>query len=488
MKTVIPRILAAVLALCLCVGPALAQEEKTPVTMYLSCGVVEFPPDGNEIETIIEEYTGVDMKITAYSGTVLHEMLPTLIAGDDLPMVVNFGGSQLSRSYMISAMQSGVFWDVTDAIHTLDNFKDLHPIALANYAIDGRLYGLPLERGLARDAVTYRYDWLENLGMKEPETVDEVIEMLKAFTLNDPDGNGVQDTYGSCTNPLYPIAIFLGAPNNWAQQDGEMIKSELTEEYQAALDIVRELYSIGAIHPEYAIRVRADYEGDFREGKAGVYFNVNTDISAFQSIMVQPQAVLHSRGVFQNAAGQTHTSAGRGHNGLVVISTSAVREEALYSKIINLFDRLADEEMCNLLALGQEGVHYEVVDGVAHMIEEADASYIERIYNPYTTPLAIRWPNLRTMPVDYNYGDQRTLDIIQENEPYAVSDPTLGLISELYNDIGGDLNTLIEDAKTLYIMGEIDKAEFQSRLNQWRSQGGDDLAKDFARLYAEKNQ
>ena len=99
-------------------------EAPLVVTMYLGCSVVEFPPDGNEIETMIEEYVGgVDFKISAYSGTVLHEMMPTLIASGDMPMVANVGGSQLSKSYMIDAMRGGEFWDVTDYINNIDNFR-----------------------------------------------------------------------------------------------------------------------------------------------------------------------------------------------------------------------------------------------------------------------------------------------------------------------------------------------------------------------------
>ena len=45
----------------------------------------------------------------------------------------------------------------------------------------------------------------------------------------------------------------------------------------------------------------------------------------------------------------------------------------------------------------------------------------------------------------------------------------------------------MNDACTLYVMGEIDKAEFQNRMEQWRAQGGDDIAAEYARLYEEKN-
>ena len=463
-------------------------EAPLVVTMYLGCSVVEFPPDGNEIETMIEEYVGgVDFKISAYSGTVLHEMMPTLIASGDMPMVANVGGSQLSKSYMIDAMRGGEFWDVTDYINNIDNFKDINPAAISNYAIAGRIYGLPLERGISRDSVTYRYDWLQKLGLDDPKTVDELIDMMKLFTTGDPDGNGANDTYGTVTNPLGRIAVALGAPNNWRYQDGQMIKAELTEEYAKALDICRELYAMGAIHPEFAIRERADYEGDFIEGRGGIYLNTSTDITAFQNQMVQKEAVLHSSNIYTNAEGKIYTSAGRGNNGVLLFSKKAIPDQATLDKVINIFDRLADEEMCNLLALGIEGVNYQVVDGVAKMLEDDGSNgvyYTDKIYNPYTIPLAVRWPNLRTMPVELAYGAQRNLEIIEENAPYAVAYDSMGLISELYNDIGAELDTLLSDAKTLYIMGEIDKNEYNNRLEQWRKQGGDDIAAEYASLYA----
>lgn len=487
LRTLVWTLLACLLVSCV---PAMAEEEPLVVTMYLGCGVVEFPPDGNEIEKMIEDYTGVDMRINAYSGTVLHEMMPTLIAGGDLPMVVNVGGSQLSKSYLINAMRAGEFWDVTDYIYGLDNFKDINPLALENYAIDGRLYGLPLERGLSRDALTYRYDWLQNLGMEEPTTVDELVDMWLAFTKNDPDGNGEDDTYGVVTSGLTfvnQLAVHLGAPNNWKYQDGEMIKMQLTDAYMEALDISRMLYEEGAVHPEFAIRERADYEGDFIDGKAGSYYDVSTGISVFQSQMVDEEAVLHASNLFAAPDGNYYTSAGRGNNGILLFSKKAIPDKETLDKVINIFDRLADEEMCNLLALGVEGINYEVVDGVAQPIPENDAYWQEKINSPYSVPLAVRWPNLRTMPVNYDYGDQRNLEIIRENDPYGVADDSLGLINELYNDLGGDLDTLMNDACTLYVMGEIDKAEFQNRMEQWRAQGGDDIAAEYARLYEEKN-
>ena len=41
-----------------------------------------------------------------------------------------------------------------------------------------------------------RQDWLDNLGLKAPTNMDEFEAVIKAFTEDDPDGNGQKDTMG----------------------------------------------------------------------------------------------------------------------------------------------------------------------------------------------------------------------------------------------------------------------------------------------------
>lgn len=63
MKNLSPilRTLCLMMVLCLtvgCVAVVSAEEEPLQVTMYLGCLVLEYPPDGNEIEKTIEDYIG----------------------------------------------------------------------------------------------------------------------------------------------------------------------------------------------------------------------------------------------------------------------------------------------------------------------------------------------------------------------------------------------------------------------------------------------
>src|SRR5690606_35611206 len=59
---------------------------------------------------------------------------------------------------------------------------------------DGKSYGVPYS-GQA-NALFIRSDWLENLGLEAPTNWDELVEVATAFTEQDPDGNGIDDTYG----------------------------------------------------------------------------------------------------------------------------------------------------------------------------------------------------------------------------------------------------------------------------------------------------
>ena len=54
-----------------------------------------------------------------------------------------------------------------------------------------------------------RQDWLDKLGLTVPKTVDDVYKVAYAFTYNDPDGNGKNDTIGYSGKAPYgfePIA------------------------------------------------------------------------------------------------------------------------------------------------------------------------------------------------------------------------------------------------------------------------------------------
>ena len=100
--------------------------------------------------------------------------------------------------------------------------------------------------------------------------------------------------------------------------------------------------------------------------------------------------------------------------------------------------------------------------------------------------MACVYPDTRTMEVQRDELSARTLEILEENEPYAVADPTQGLISETYTEMGADLDTILKDAVTKYIMGEIDKDGYLAEVQNWKDRGGAKVAEEYAAAYEER--
>jgi putative aldouronate transport system substrate-binding protein len=68
--------------------------------------------------------------------------------------------------------------------------------------IEGKLLSVPIT-GTSPDnspILWIRKDWLNKVGLNPPKTMDELVNVARAFTKNDPDGNGKNDTYGLAMN------------------------------------------------------------------------------------------------------------------------------------------------------------------------------------------------------------------------------------------------------------------------------------------------
>jgi putative aldouronate transport system substrate-binding protein len=61
-------------------------------------------------------------------------------------------------------------------------------------SFDGNIYYIPhIPGGTVSTGWFIRNDWLKTLGLKAPETTEELYDTLVAFRNNDPNGNGIKD-------------------------------------------------------------------------------------------------------------------------------------------------------------------------------------------------------------------------------------------------------------------------------------------------------
>lgn len=149
--------------------------------------------------------------------------------------------------------------------------------------------------GQSRDDANMLYirkDWLDNLGLEPPKTMDELIDVAIAFATQDPDGNNRNDTYGlAISKDLFDgfatIAGFLNGYGAYAynpangsgtnlifqkDENGNAIYSDIQPEVKTALGKLQELFAAGAIHPEFSVQDGGKIAELLTSGKVGMTY------------------------------------------------------------------------------------------------------------------------------------------------------------------------------------------------------------------------
>ena len=224
----------------------------------------------------------VENKILAPSSSMTEKM-QLAIASNDIP---DFG--IVDATMMASLIKNDMVEDLTDEYEmwatdalkelTEQNNKGLFaPVTNS----EGSYMGIPVPNTLGDSypIMWIRQDWLDNLGLDAPTTMDEALDIAMKLATEDPDGNGEKDTYGlyldKDLNGLnYIMAAYEAYTNDefWVKtEDGSLIAGCTDEKTKEPLERLAELYAAGAIDPEFAVKDAAKEEELIAAGKIGIY-------------------------------------------------------------------------------------------------------------------------------------------------------------------------------------------------------------------------
>lgn len=132
--------------------------------------------------------------------------------------------------------------------------------------IDGKLMAIPETTSSIEGAMFLwiRTDWLERLGLAAPQTMDDVLAISKAFTEDDPDGNGKHDTFGLAAtkylwDPVMGLTGFMAGygayPGIWIKDGtGKLVYGGIQPEIKKALLVLQDMYRTGQIDREFPFK------------------------------------------------------------------------------------------------------------------------------------------------------------------------------------------------------------------------------------------
>ena len=257
---------------------------KDPTLMYAAGESLE----NNAWQRAYKEYLNINVVYDwTATSTQYDQKLSLAMMSGDLPDIMRVDKKNLDllvEGDMIADLSDCFFSLLTPTTYyqTVD-FETQFAAATRN----GKLYALPqlAEEPSSGIMIPYiRKDWLANLGLDYPKTMDEFLQVMIAFTKDDPDGNGKNDTYGlgikkNLWKDFFCLEGFFNAyhayPNIWIEDaDGNLVYGSVLPEMKKALQALQYLYSEGAIDPEFAIKEYDKVTEDLAADKIGAAFSI----------------------------------------------------------------------------------------------------------------------------------------------------------------------------------------------------------------------
>jgi putative aldouronate transport system substrate-binding protein len=334
------------------------------------------------------------------------------------------------------------------------------------------------------------------MGLKTPVTLDDWYNLMKTVAEKDPDKNGQNDTYGmfldksyndpaSSASFLTRLAVSQGAPNKWGVEDGKLVPEFMTKPYLDSMKLLRRLYQEKLINQDFSVVQTADADNKWNAGKVGI--RINTVASAAQTSQENlNKAVPNGKVDIAPYMGPTgnRVPAEPGNNGFFVFAKSSVKTEAELKRLLGFFDKLLDPDMSTLLTRGIENKDYtKTADGKAQL---KDLAQFNREVKPYRDSLPSFEVTGTGLPLKMTELQEKGWKVVTDNLKNVVVNPALTLNSDTYSEKGEELDTMIRDAQTKFIMGKIDEAGWQSEVDKWQKAGGDKVMAEYTAAYAKK--
>lgn len=262
------------------------------LTRYLQDGI-EFK-EGESLENNVwshayEDQLGITLQYAWTTPLAQYaQKLNVSIASDDLPDLMWVDAAQLKRM-----VEDDMLADLTDvyanyaAEFTNKVLTDDGGSAMEAATFGGKLYGLPhIQSGYGSTEVLWvRADWLEKLGLDTPKTMEDVLNAARAFATQDPDGNGVDDTYGiginkgllASNNLAYAVLdgffnAYHAYPTIWVETADGLAYGGVQPEMKNALAELQSLYAEGVIDPEFGVKDAVKVSEDANSGKVGMFY------------------------------------------------------------------------------------------------------------------------------------------------------------------------------------------------------------------------
>jgi putative aldouronate transport system substrate-binding protein len=219
-----------------------------------------------------------------------------------------------------------------------------------NYMV-GRITGLGLNHSML-----IRNDWLKELNLKVPTTPEELLAVSKAFSEQDPDGNGKKDTYGIAMSGTSTNIYLYAFQAVYPVLDNNNQYINTWEQMRDATAFKKQLFEAGVVDKDFLTDTTGKKaEQDFLSGKTGIW-NGGFGYEKYEALKkAVPEAELIPIALPRTQYGQFSPELGNPMSPIGLINKNAKHPDA----VMKYIDFMCNPETAHTLYWGIEGEHWK---------------------------------------------------------------------------------------------------------------------------------
>lgn len=442
----------------------------------------------------INEKFNVEFKPQFVSMDQAAQKASVLMASGDMP---DFIGGELEGANFVKWAKQGAFLPLNDYIDKYPVFKLIPKSAWNGVTVDGKIYGIPrFFTTKYGNAPIIRKDWLDKLNLKMPTNYNELLEVAKAFTTRDPDGNGKDDTYGFVMAKGLDNEMTMGSgynSMNWSYKNekGQYIPNIIADAGKERIQFLRDAYAAGVVPKDWPVQTYKDNRKVFYDGKAGIYYEGTPGNSGLfnQLLKADPNAVVVPIPPFKAPDGSQAQTGLKGWYTLYALSSKLKDSPDKVDRImrmINYFTTFIEPEKQNDTnpdfdwQWGGVGKAYTMENGIAKGKSGAD-SMMPKNYMP-----TAQWaPSDEALKVETKavgnaiwkaYAEAAVKMWSQPGITYL--DPTYSISSDLLETKYWELQAKIIDEQTKMIVGNSSMDQWNNMVQTFLKNGGQEVIDD----------
>ena len=499
MKKFLSLVLAAMMLLA-CIPAAVAEDEPVTITWINFLDLAS--PDSwstTHVPELLKQY-GFNVKFEvipmgSHTGTEWDNNFNTYIASGGAPADI-----VQMNALNTNAVDAGWFVELTEDM-IKENMPQYYEAALSTYEYmpayfrdlrDGKVYCLCSWNmfGPRRHTMVYRKDWLDQLGMEVPKTIEEFEAFLRACRTTDFNGDGELNEYGYTSGTNSPFCGFqevFGAygvePLIWMNDNGKIVRGEVREGAKLALETLARWYAEDLI-PKGVNTTETRRDG-FNQGIRGSYGQGDGYAPALvqggqnyeEFYAAQPDGEMIVAPTFYGPNGDHGTIEWGAKKYQIAFGAHLADDPEKLTMILQMLECIAThDDTFTAAMLGEKGTHWDFVEegatsgattflgefteynyrldtvGVREMSESAFCPiWVPSVYTKYLDPKA----------VEYASYESGYFDVIGN-----------GITFEEQIEYTTDLDNLTKEVFMDIITGAKDISAYDDYVKEWYDNGG----------------